>query len=182
MPPEFGGLCHFPLIPPPPSRPAAPTQRIPRLGAERKLLQVMVRGVEWVERAAEVVSPEDFEDPHHRAIFQVLLVDPDLRAPPSSMESVTARRFEEILSDPEEISHGIDVFTKSVNRLRVLTLDRRIQELHRRIESAGGDEEKLELTNAKAALARELRQLDPNYWGSATRATRRDHSQNEPSR
>jgi DNA primase len=163
-------------------RQAAPQQRLPRLGAERKLLQVMVRGVEWVERAAEVVSPEDFDDAQHRAIFQVLLDDPDLRAPPSSMDPVTAKRFEEILSDPEEISHGIDVFTKSVNRLRVLALDRRIQELQRRIESAAGDDEKLELTNAKATLARELRQLDPNYWGSATRAPRRDHSQNEPSR
>jgi DNA primase len=163
-------------------RASAPAHRMPRHGAERKLLQVMVRGVEWVERAAEVVSPEDFDDTHHRAIFETLLDDPDLRAPPSSMDSVTARRFEEILSDPEEISHGIDVFTKSVNRIRVLTLDRRIQELQRRIESAGGDDEKLELTNAKAALARELRQLDPNYWGSATRAPRRDHSQNEPSR
>lgn len=160
----------------------APGRRLPRHGAERKLLQVMVRGVEWVERAAEVVSDEDFDDPHHRAIFQVLLDEPDLRAPPSSMDPATARRFEEILSDPEEISHGIDVFTKSVNRLRVLTLDRRIQELQRRIESAGGDEEKLELANEKASLARELRQLDPNYWGSATRVPRRDYSQNEPSR
>src|SRR5690606_4289631 len=136
---------------------AAP--RMPRHGAERKLLVVMVRGVEWVERAAEVVSPEDFDDPHHRAIFEALLDDPDLRAPTSAMDSATARRFDEILADPEEISHGIDVFTKSVNRLRVLTLDRRIQELQRRIEAAAGDDEKLELTNEKAALARELRQL-----------------------
>lgn len=159
-----------------------PAPRLPRLGAERKLLQVMVRGVEWVERAAELVSAEDFDDPHHRAIFEVLLDDPDLRAPTSSMDPVTAKRFEEILSDQEELSHGIDLFTKSVNRLRVLALDRRIQELQRRIESAPGDDEKLELANAKAALARELRQLDPNYWGSATRGPRRDHSQNEPSR
>lgn len=158
------------------------TTRLPRLGAERKLLQVMVRGVEWVERAAELVSAEDFDDPHHRAIFEVLLDDPDLRAPPSSMDPVTAKRFEEILSDQEELSHGIDLFTKSVNRLRVLALDRRIQELQRGIESARGDDEKLKLANAKATLARELRQLDPNYWGSATRGPRRDHSQNEPSR
>lgn len=158
------------------------TPRLPRLGAERKLLQVMVRGVEWVERAAELVSAEDFDDPHHRAIFEVLLDDPDLRTPPSSMDPVTAKRFEEILSDQEELSHGIDLFTKSVNRLRVLALDRRIQELQRRIESAPGDDEKLELANAKATLARELRQLDPNYWGSATRGPRRDHPQNEPSR
>ncbi len=154
--------------------------RLPRAGAERKLLVVMVRGVEWVERAAELVSPEDFADPHHRAIFEALLDDPDLRAPTSTMDPATARRFEDILADPEEISHGIDVFTRSVNRLRVLALDRRVQELQRRIEAAAHDEEKLDLTRQKAALARELRELDPTYWGSATRKPRIDHSHTEP--
>jgi len=141
----------------------------------------MVRGVEWVERAAEVVSAEDFDDPHHRAIFEALLDDPDLRAPPPSMDAATARRFGEVLADPEELSHAIDVFTKSVNRLRVRALDRRIQEVQRNIEAARGDDEKSELIHAKAALARELRQLDPNYWGSATRGVRTDQTQKEPS-
>ena len=84
-----------------------------RLGAERSLLVVLVRGVAWVERAAELLSPQDFEDPYHRAIFQALLAEPEMRAPPASMDPVAAQRFEDILSDPEEISHGIDVFTQS---------------------------------------------------------------------
>jgi len=166
--------------PTPPRQPDRP--RMPRSGAERKLLLVMVRGVEWVERAAELVSSQDFEDPYHRAIFQALLDDPERRTPPASMDPVAAQRFEEILSDPEEITHGIDVFTNSVNRIRVLALDRRIQDLQRQIEAAIGDEKKLELTRTKAGLAAELRELDPNYWGSATRGPRGEDHPNEDSR
>jgi DNA primase len=169
-----------------PARPASsgfPQPRQLRLRAERQLLQVMVRGMEWVERAAELVSPEDFEDPHHRAIFQTLLDDPDLRAPPSSMDPATAKRFEEVLaSDPEEVSHGIDVFTKSVNRLRALVLRRRIEELQRRLEAAGDEETKRDLANEKSTLARELRQIDPSILRSAMRGLMTDHPQNEPSR
>jgi DNA primase len=130
-------------------------------GAERKLLMMMVRGVEWVERAGELISAEDFDDPSHRAIFLALLDDPEMRAPPPSMDPVAARRLEEILSDPEELAHGIDVFTKSVNRMRVAVLDRRIGELQERIEAATTEDAKGSLAREKARLAQERRELDP---------------------
>jgi hypothetical protein len=98
------------------------------------------------------------------------------------MDPVAAQRFDEILADPEDLAHGIDVFTQSLNRIRVLALDRRIQELQRGIEAARSDDEKLELTSRKADLARELRELDPNYWASATRGTPGNDNQREPSR
>ena len=150
-------------------------------GAEAQLLEVMVRGVEWVERAAELISPKDFEDPHHRAIFQALLDDPDLRAPPAAMDPVIAQRFEEILTGHGELAHGIDVFTHSVNRIRVSALDQRIQDLQRRIEEAAGDDAKLELMATKSKLAAELRELDRNYWASAARR-KPERNPNEPSR
>jgi DNA primase len=152
-----------------------------RLGPERFLLKVMVRGADWVERAAELIAPEDFDDPHHRAIFRALLDDPELRAPPVSMDLVTAQRFEEILDDPEELSHGLDVFTKSVTRMRVLALDRRLQEVQRSIEAADDDEEKLQLVRTKARLAAELRELDPSYWAQAARRPS-DRTPNESNR
>jgi hypothetical protein len=142
----------------------------------------MVRGVEWVERAGELISAEDFEDPQHRAIFQALLDDPETRAPPVAMDPVVAQRFEEILSDPEELAHGIDVFTKSENRMRVAVLDRRIQDLQARIEAAATDEEKGEFAGQKSRLARELRELDRNYWKPATRGQRSERNPNRPSR
>ncbi len=142
----------------------------------------MVRGVDWVERAAELISAEDFDDPYHRAIFQALLDDPEMRAPPASMDSVAAQRFEDILQDPEELAHGIDVFTNSVSRIRVLALDRRVQDLQRQIEAALGDGEKIELMSEKTRLAAELRELDPSYWKKATRPTPVDRNPNEPNR
>jgi len=156
--------------------------RMPRRGAEAQLLKIMVRGEEWVERAAELISPQDFDDPGHRAIFQALLDDPDLRVPPASMDPVAAQRFDEILADPEELAHGIEIFSNSVNRIRVSVLDRRIQDLQRRIEAAGGDDEKLELVALKSKLASELRELDPNYWASATRRQPGDRNVKEPNR
>jgi DNA primase len=156
-----------------PARPPAGRTMSPRpstrsglhkMGAERQLLKIMVRGVEWVERAAELVSEEDFEDPYHRAIFLVLLEDPELRAPPSSMDPVAAQRFDEILADPEDLRHGLEIFTNSVNRLRVLALRRRMQEVQRSLEAAADEGEKLGLMTAKSRLAAELRELDPTYW------------------
>ena len=163
-----------------PPRPAmqAPSTRLPKPGAERKLLQVLVTGAEWVERAGELISPEDFDDSYHRAIFEALLDDPELRAPPASMDPVAARRFEEILSDPEELAHGMDLFTKSVNRIRGKRLQRRIEELQTQIESAVTADEKRELASRKSGLASELRALDPNLLG-----LRKARSMNEnPSR
>jgi DNA primase len=156
--------------------------RVQLRGAELQLLKVMVRGVEWVERAAELISQEDFYDPYHRAIFQALLDDPEMRAPPTAMDLVAAQRFDEILADEEELAHGIDVFTNSVNRIRVLALDRRIQDLQREIEAAASDDEKLALTAEKASLAGELRELDPNYWASAARRSPVDPHFNQSSR
>ena len=140
---------------------------LPQPGAERQLLQVLVRGAEWVERAGELISPEDLDDPYHRAIFEALLDDPELRAPPASMDPVAARRFENILVDsvPEELAHGMELFTKSVNRIRGKRLYRRIEELQQRIEAAVSPDEKRDLASRKSGLATELRALDPNLLG-----------------
>jgi DNA primase len=156
----------------------APRRRTPRHGAESHLLKMMVRGVEWVERAAELISPEDFEDPYHRAIFQALLDDPEMRAPPSAMDLVAAQRFDEIVTDPEELAHGHEIFSNSVTRIRVSALDRRVQDLQSRIEAADTEDEKLELMKAKSKLAAELREMDPNYWASATRRSPADRNPN----
>jgi DNA primase len=148
-------------------------------GAELQLLKVLVRGVEWVERVAELIAPEDFEDASYRAIFEALLEDSETRVPPSAMDPVAAQRFEEILSDREELAHGIDVFTHSVNRIRVLALVRRVRDLQEQIEAAVGEEEKLALVSKKGRLAAELRTLDPNYWASAMRRNSVDRNPNE---
>ena len=148
-------------------------------GAERHLLKVMVRGIEWVERAAEVISSEDFEDPYHRAIFQALLDDPEARVPLPSMDSVAAQRFREILVDPEELAHGNEIFSKAVKRIRVAALHRRAKDLQAKIERSRSEKEKLELVIEKSHLAAEIRELDENYWVSAARRSPDDKNLNE---
>jgi DNA primase len=131
------------------------------LGAERKLLMMMLRGVEWVERAGEVVAAEDFDDPYHRAIFQALLDDPEMRTPPSSMDPVASRRLEEILGDREELDRGIEVFTDAVKRMRISGLNRRIENLGRLSSSATTDVERLRFETERKKLIEERRELDP---------------------
>ncbi len=105
-----------------------------------------------------------------------------MRAPPVAMDPVAAQRFDEILADPEELAHGIEIFSNSVTRIRVSALDRQIQDLQHQIEMAGTEEEKLEFMAAKSKLAAELRELDPNYWASATRRGPSDRNPSEQNR
>jgi len=121
----------------------------------------MLRGVEWVERASEVVSAEDFDDPHHRAIFEALLDDPEMRTPPPSLDPVASRRLEEILADREELDRGIEVFTDAVKRMRVSGLNRRIESLGRLSMSATTDAERTRLETERKKLVEERRELDP---------------------
>ena len=77
------------------------------------------------------------------------------------MDPVVAQCFEDILSDPIEIAHGLDVFTKSVNRIRAEVLNRRIKDIQRRIESTHVEDEKVALLTEKVELTDEVRALDP---------------------
>jgi replicative DNA helicase len=144
------------------------------LGAERALLLIMTKSRDFVERAGERLGPEDLVDSAYRAIFQALLDDPDLRSPPSSMDPVAAERLREILEDPEEIGHASRVFDDTVGRIRVATLDRRIESLNRRIESARDDAEKLALMEEKTRLSGERRELAPDDWSTTARWLRAD--------
>ena len=156
----------------PARRPDADSPGVPKLGAERTLLLLMTKSPDFIERAGEHVGDGDFMDPTYRAIFQALLDDPELRAPPDSMDPVVAQRLEEILSDPEELAHAARVFEESVARIRVTALDRLSQDLDRRIEAAGGDEEKRTLIEEKERIARERRELRPDDWTTAARRLR----------
>jgi DNA primase len=157
---------------PAPAAPRAP--RLAGLGAERTLLLLMTKNPEYVERAGEQLGAEDFVDPAYRAIFQALLTDPELRAPPTSMDPVAAQRFQEILEDPEEIGHAGRVFDDAVARVRVATLGRALGQLDRRIEQADDDGEKMKLMEEKSRLSGELRALAPQDWTMTTRRLRGD--------
>ncbi len=146
--------------------------RLPKQGAERLLLLLMTKNPDYVERAGEHLGEGDFVDPAYRAIFQALLDEPELRAPPESMDSVAAQRLQEILSDSEELAHAGRVFEESVARIRVMTLDRLSQDLDSRIEAAAGDGEKRNLIEEKERVSRERRELGPDDWTTTARKLR----------
>ena len=157
---------------PPAPRAAAP---LPRLGAERTLFLLMTKSPELVDAAGERLGPEDFEDPADRHIFEALLHEPELRTPPSTMDPVAGERLREILADPETIAHTRRHFEDAVRRIRAASLGRRIAEFGARITAARSDDEKRALTEEKARLAHQRRELAPDDWsGTAHRLRGRD--------
>jgi DNA primase len=157
-----------------PSAPRVTAHRIPKLGAERSLLLLMTKNPDFIERAGEHMGPGDFMDPTYRTIFQALLDDPGLRAPPESMDPVAVQRLNELLSDPEELAHAGRVFEESVSRIQVAALDRRSQDLDQRIAAAAGDGEKRTLIEEKERVSRERRELHPDDWTTTARKLRGD--------
>ena len=164
--------------PEPPPPPAPPAPRVPKLGGERTLLLLMTKNPDYVERAGEQLGAEDFLDPAYRAIFHALLDDPELRSAPQSMDPVAAQRLQELLDDPEEIAHAGRVFDDAVARIRVATLSRKLQELDRRIEQASDQQVKQTLTQEKARLSQERRELAPDDWTTTARRFRANPNSN----
>ena len=138
-----------------------PSQLAPKASVERQVLLMMTKGPEWVERTVELISPEDFDDQSYRAIFHALLDDPELRVVPASMDAIAAQKFEEILSDPMELDHGLEVFTKSVDRIRAEVRYQHVKDIQRKMELTQDEDEKLELLKAMKEWTKEVRDLDP---------------------
>jgi hypothetical protein len=142
------------------------------MGAERTLLLLMIRSREYVERVGEQVGPEDFADPAFRAIFEALLADPELRAAPTSMDPVAAKRLEELLAGSEELAHPARVLEESLARLRVEAITRQSRELEGQIAGATDPAEREMLMRRKNQLAEERRDigLDHSHWARKVRA------------
>jgi len=132
--------------PPEPPRPGV-------MGAERKLLLLLVQFRDYVDRAAERLGPEDFLDPSLRAVFQALVGDPELSHPPPGMDLVATRRLEELMGDPERISEASRVFEESVGQMKEVPLARRAEALREALRA-----EKDPAT--QEALLREIHDVD----------------------
>jgi len=150
-----------------PPSPAAAAPALPKMGAERDLIHMMIRNVDFVDRATEVLGPADFDDSGYRAIFQALMENPELREPPQSMDPVAAAAFAKLLETPYETGRAAEVFGRSLSRIRAVKLDREIQRVHQRVLAAVSDDEKQPLVIEKQRLSRELRSVDPEYWMAA---------------
>ncbi|TVR58961.1 MAG: DNA primase [Gemmatimonadales bacterium] len=127
------------------------------LGPERQLLLVLLRARELVERAAERVGPEDFEDAEARELFQHLMDDPELAPDDPGLAPEVRERLMALLGDPEELDHTERVFEESVVRLLDRRLQRRREELERELRSAESPDEKRGILEALNTLQLERR-------------------------
>ncbi len=162
--------------------PSPPTPLLPKMGAERNLLLLMIRNPAYVDQAAEWLSASDFEDSSYRAIFEALLDNPELRSSPSNMDVVARQRLEELLGTPFDTAGAHEEFTAALNRIRAVALDRRMTEIQHRILAAGTDEEKAPLVVEKQRLSRELRAIDPENWKATAQRRWADPNSNQQDR
>jgi hypothetical protein len=74
------------------------------------------------------------------------------------------------------------VFEDAVRRVRVAALGPSLDDLDRRIEKASGENEKRTLTEEKARLSRERREVAPDDWSRAARRLRAGRNPNPKDR
>ena len=77
------------------------------------------------------------------------------------MDAIAAQKLEGILSDPMEVNHGLEIFTKSVDRIRAEARYRDIRDIKGRIGLSQDEDEKLELLKKMKEWTKEVRALDP---------------------
>jgi DNA primase len=103
--------------------------RLLHLGAERKLLLLLLQYRDFVDRAAERLGPEDFADPAFRGVFQALVTDPELPRIPAGMDPGAARMLEELMGESERVSEAARVFEETVARMKEAPMTRKAEEL-----------------------------------------------------
>ncbi len=123
----------------------------PRLGPERNLILLLLRDVQWIEKVAERLGPEDFRDPVYREIYTELL---HLHAEGAARDGVgwlqalsapVADRAQELLGDPEgeNMTHADRFLAENLRDIESRNRQiARLGEIEREIAGAGGDHER----------------------------------------
>ncbi len=137
----------------------------PDLGAERQLLLVLLQARDWLDRALERIGPGEFQNPVYQAIFQALVDEPELTAPPPGMAPEAVRTMEQLLGHPEELEHTQRVFEESIASLRDRSLRVREVELRKALNAAESPEEERELLEELQRLQKDR----PGRWNVVRR-------------
>ncbi len=114
---------------------------IPKLGAERKLLLLLLRDSELIPRVAQLVEPANFRVPTYREIYTALIQTSGSRPEAGGTESESSlgwaeelppplyERVMELRADPEELTNPEAVLEDAVARLRGRALEKRLADL-----------------------------------------------------
>lgn len=129
----------------------------PRLGPERQLLLLLLKSRDWLDRALERIGPGEFQDEGYRAIFEALVDDPELTAPPAGMSSEATGAMEELLGDSQELEHAERVFEGSIAALKDRGLEEREQQLRSELSAAETPDEERRIVEELKKLRRERR-------------------------
>jgi DNA primase len=160
-----------------PARPRARARAVPtptdsrrliHLGAERKLLLLLVQFRDYVDLAAERLGPEEFSDPSLRVVFQALVDDPELAHPNVGMDPVAAERLEELLGDPERLSEASRVFEDSVGQIKEGQLTARADELRVAVSREPDPSKQRQMVQELEEIARLRREMKTD-WRPAMR-------------
>lgn len=146
--------------------PAAETEElaptVPKLGAERKLLLLLLRDRSLVSRVAEQVEPDNFRTPEYREIYDALIGAAET-APPGERDEggdlswaerlppALYERVGEIVADPEELTNPEAVLEDAIARLRARSLENRLADLMTEVIVAD--------TDAAVELATEIKKV-----------------------
>ena len=146
-----------------------PAPKVHGRGAERSLLLLLLHDRSWIEPASERIGPADLDDRASRAIFEMLLDDPELLSPPENADPAVVRRFEELMADKEKIDPPNRFFEDAVTSILTSEMDRRLDALDREIGFARDEGRKQELMAEKNRLAQEKRDLGVDWRRAAGR-------------
>ena len=124
-----------------PATEAADKRSLPKLGAERKLLMLLLRDPSLTARVAEQVAAEDFLTPEYREIYRRLLSTANSGSQDGEgwggswqdwadeLPTPLYERVQEIAADPEQLTNPEVVLQDAMARLRQRGLQKRLADL-----------------------------------------------------
>jgi len=157
--------------------PLPAAEGVPKLGAERKLLLLLIRDRGLVQRVAEQVEADNFRTPEYREIYRALLAADSaspVDEPGQPGESLDwadhlpgplYERVREIVADPEELTHPEAVLVDAIARLRARELEKRLTDLMTEVLVAD--------TEAAVELASEIKKVRQELAAHGVRMTGR---------
>ena len=164
---------HGPGLAASPTRRPRPAPRVHGLGAERALMLVLAKDRSWVDRAAERIGPSDLEDRCYRAIFEMLVDDPELASPPEGTDPAVVQRFEKLMEDREDTENASQVFEDALSCILVSGIDRRLEAVDQELRNTGDETRKQSLLEDKRGLTLQKQDLSGGRdWRRGMRAAR----------
>jgi len=115
-------------------------------GAERNLLLLLLRDESWIERAAQVLSVDDFRNPAYAELYQAIVLAEGQREGDAWLADLTPeaqRAAEELRDNPEgaQLAAPELFFEANLKRLQVRPFEERLAGLQRQLGVATPDEQ-----------------------------------------